>query len=148
MTRAQQVADLDHGQPAQEIADALGCKVGSVYQARWERNHPGGPAHPRPAPRAELAVELLAQYRAAGMDDSAAIRKVAREMGITDHAVRDYRSRLTGTRHNHSDADDAGKPRPRCRCGLTLPCNNCLPTSAVELLGRTGEPVGVMSLPR
>ena len=155
MTRTQQVADLDHGQPAQEIADALGCKVGSVYQARWERKHPGGPAHPRPAPRAELAVALLAQY--AGMDDSAAVRKVAREMGITDHAVRDYRSRLTGHKRYATADSDAGKPRPRCACSLTLfspeelargTCNNCLPTSAVELLGQRGDNDYVMTLPR
>ena len=117
-TRTQQVADLDHGQPAQEIADALGCKITSVWQARWRRNHPvavtSQERRKRSAPRAERAVALLAEYQAAGMDDSAAVRKVAREMGITDHAVRDYRSRLTG----------------------------------FELLGRTGEPVGVMTLPR
>jgi DNA-binding CsgD family transcriptional regulator len=156
VTRAQQVAALDHGQPAQEIADALGCKVGSVYQARWERKHPV-PLRKRPAPRAERAVALLAEYQAAGMDDSAAIRKVAREMGIGVNSVRDYRSRLTGTRRNYTEASDSGKPRPRCACSLTLfspeelargTCNNCLPTSAVELLGRRGDNDYVLSLPR
>jgi hypothetical protein len=157
VTRAQQVAALDHGQPAQEIADALGCKVGSVYQARWERKHPV-PLRKRPAPRAERAVALLAEYQAAGMDDSAAVRKVAREMGIGVNSVRDYRSRLTGTRRNYTEASDSGKPRPHCSgCPLTLfspeelargTCNNCLPTSAIAYLGRTGEPVGAMCLPR
>jgi hypothetical protein len=91
------------------------------------------------------------------MDDSAAVRKVAREMGIGVNSVRDYRSRLTGTRRNYTEASDSGKPRPRCACSLTLfsseelasvRCNNCLPTSAVELLGRRGDNDYVLSLPR
>ena len=160
MTRTQQIIALDHGQSAQEIADALGCKVTSVWQSRWRRKHPVAATsqerRKRPAPRAELAVALLTQY--AGMDDSAAVRKVAREMGITDHAVRDYRSRLTGCKRYSTEASDSGKPRPHCSgCPLTLfspeelargTCNNCLPTSAIAYLGRTGEPVGAMCLPR
>jgi hypothetical protein len=158
MTRRQQVAALDDGTrtPA-EIARMLGCKLGSVYQARWENKQPSVPLRKRPSPRADLAMSLLAKYTAGGMTDFEAVELTATDMGLTAATVRDYRSRLTGHRTNYSDASDAGKPRPRCCCGLTLfspeelargTCNNCLPTSAIELLGRTGEPVGAMSLPR
>ena len=158
MTRQQQVAALDDGtRTPSEIARLLGCSLGSVYQARWQNKQPDVPLRKRPSPRADLAMSLLAKYTAGGMTDFEAVELTATDMGLTAATVRDYRSRLTGHRTNYSDASEEGKPRPRCRCGLTLfspeelargTCNNCLPTSAVELLGRRDEPVGVMCLPR
>ena len=159
MTRRQQADALDDGtRTVKEICAELGCGTSTIYQARFERKHPNQPPlRKRPAPRADLAVALLAQHEAAGMDRAEAIRQIAGIMGIRVQTVRDYLSRLMGTQHNVTDASDAGKPRPRCRCALTLfspeelatgRCNNCLPTSAVELLGRRDEPVGVMTLPR
>jgi hypothetical protein len=86
---------------------------------------------------------------AAGVERQAAFVLVAQAMGVQPHTVRNYCTLLDGRpRRSYLPKEALDAARPRCRCGLTLPCNNCLPTSAVELLGRTGEPVGVMTLPR
>lgn len=71
-------------------------------------------------------------------------RIIARLLGLRLDSVRGTLSRLR-------EAGDLPRPRnalrldyvdtsgARCRCGLRLPCNSCIPRSAAELAGSVRE---------
>ena len=155
MTRRQQVAALD-AKTARQVADSVGVSREAVWQERHRRKLRDATAAKdgRPAAAAAAVSRLIAM----GVDRTEAFAQVARDMGVGVHTVRNYCNLLDGRPRRDYTHSESSAPRPKCSgCALTLfsseelargTCNNCLPASATELLGRRDEPVGVMCLPR
>ena len=156
-TRHQQVAALDStGKTARQTGAVLGMAREAVWQERHRRKLRDATAAKdgRPAAAAAEVSRLIAT----GVDRTEAFAQVARNMGVGVHTVRNYCNLLDGRPRRNYTHSESSAPRPKCSgCALTLfspeelargTCNNCLPASATELLGRCDEPVGVMCLPR
>lgn len=66
-------------------------------------------------------------------------RRIAKQLGLTVGCVTNRLSRAKGELCMfRSDVEErAAAALPRCRCGLLLPCNSCVPSAAGFL--RAGE---------
>ena len=128
------------------IVAQSGVTVGTVYDLRFKLKHPDYRRKPKtclpsqaPTPRryrqsrCDLACELAERMT---------IAQGARDMGIEASTVRKYVATSNG------ESREKNEERPRCRCGLSLPCT-CAeedavrgrPRRAEDLLGRRDEPV-------
>jgi hypothetical protein len=56
--------------------------------------------------------------------DGVGINEIARMVGCAESTVR-YTLKVEGTR---LEKEPPHENAPRCRCGLCLPCNNCIPS--------------------
>ena len=124
---------LAAGRTPHQVATALNCKLSAIYNARWASRH--GPRAPyvRPRPRHDLAVELLTTMTQ---------EEAAAKMGVSVRTIQNYSAGSRGTGRRPGAPNDVNVERPRCQCGLSLPCTCTGPRSAVEFCGRTREPEG------
>jgi DNA-binding CsgD family transcriptional regulator len=125
------LALLAAGRTPNEAAEALHCPVQRVYDAKWASKHPKRAPYVRPRPRHDLACALLEQEWT--------YEQIAEYMGCTVRTVQNYTSTVRVGKPPGA-TEDKYVERPRCRCGLSLPCNDCLPPSAVAYMGRRDEP--------
>jgi transposase-like protein len=121
------------GKSVGEVCTKLGLKASQVYAATWRETHrnlPNGGRRTKPGfARAQQAVELL---------KTKSISEVAAELGVLASTVRGYRSMLHPAQTTPTKYDAGGARCPRCN--LLLP-HQCLPDSAVSMLGRRGDPL-------
>jgi hypothetical protein len=66
--------------------------------------------------------------------------EISARLGISERTARTYVRHYQG-----SDARNYHGTEPRCHCGLLLPCTCSGPRSAVDYLGRSGEPMACSS---
>lgn len=71
------------------------------------------------------------------LDEGKTVHEAAEELGTTFLAVRQQLRRM-----DYEDSAE-GLQVERCRCGLALPCNSCLPSIYHYAAGRRGSSTGL-----
>lgn len=151
--RLRTVEGYSHNQIAQHLRETR--KVVSMAWLRMVRRlgfQPNLPRRPAAAPKRAARPEAPRDIilRLSLVEPPLTVERIAEMTGFSDGLVRVTRRRLRAAGHRiplvlrdgNANALDlkATITGDRCKCGLLLPCNSCLPT-ATELATRRSGPI-------